>query len=53
MSELTDKELELIVTEVGFEQILLDAELTVEAVASILHESGFIDLTMYYDRIYE
>lgn len=53
MLVVTDRELMKIVENVGFEQILIDAELTVEHVAMILHESGYIDLTMYYENIYD
>lgn len=44
---MTDEELEDIVIQVGFEQILIDANLTVEKVAMILHECGHIDLEQY------
>lgn len=43
----------MIVERIGFEQILVDAQLTVEQVAEILEETGFIDLSMYWDDVYE
>lgn len=36
-----------IVENIGFEQILVDASLTVEMVAMILNESGYLNLDMY------
>lgn len=50
---MTDKELEKIVCNIGFEQILVDALLTQEQVAMILHEAGYIDLEIYWDDIYD
>lgn len=50
---MNDKELETVIEQVGFEQVLVDANLTVEQVAMILHESGYIDLEMYWEDIYE
>jgi hypothetical protein len=47
---MSDEELEKIVIQIGFEQILIDAGLTVEHVAMILHESGFIDLEQYEEE---
>lgn len=44
---MRDKLLEDIVIRVGFEQILIDANLTVEDVAMILHEAGYLDLEQY------
>jgi hypothetical protein len=50
---MKDNELKRIVEDVGFEQILIDAMMTVEDVAMILHEAGYIDLEMYWDEIYD
>lgn len=50
---MDDKELETVVEQVGFEQILIDANLTVEQVAMILHGSGYLDLEMYWDSVYD
>lgn len=50
---MNDKELDLIVENIGFEQVLVDACLTVEQVAMILHESGYIDLTIYDENLYD
>jgi len=44
---MDDEELESIVVQVGFEQILVDAGLTVERVAMILNECGHVDLEQY------
>ena len=50
---MDDKELQGIVENVGFEQVLVDAHLTVDQVAMILHESGYIDLEIYLEGIYD
>ena len=50
---MNDKELEAVIEQVGFEQVLIDANLTVEQVAMILHESGYIDLEIYWDEVYD
>jgi len=47
---MKDEDVERIVYEVGFEQILVDAELTVEQVAMILDGLGYIELEMYLDE---
>jgi len=49
-SPMKDEDVERIVYEVGFEQILVDAELTVEQVAMILDGLGYIELEMYLDE---
>jgi len=49
-SPMKDEDVERIVFEVGFEQILVDAELTVEQVAMILDGLGYIELEMYLDE---
>ncbi len=50
---MTDKEIQMIADEIGLEQILIDANITTEYLLNILHESGYVDLTLYYDGIYE
>lgn len=50
---MKDEELKVIVEQVGFEQILIDANLTVEDISMILHESGYIDLEIYWENIYD
>lgn len=47
---MKDQQLIEIVESHGLEQILIDAELTVETVALILHELGYVDLTIYEDE---
>jgi len=47
---MKDKELTEIVENIGFEQIILDANLTVEAISMILHELGYIDLEIYIEE---
>ena len=47
---MKDKELIEIVESIGFEQIILDANLTVETIAMILHELGYIDLEIYIEE---
>lgn len=47
---MKDKELLEIVENIGFEQIILDANLTIETVSMILHELGYIDLEIYLDN---
>jgi len=46
---MRDKELIEIVENIGFEQIILDANLTVETISMILHELGYIDLEIYIE----
>jgi hypothetical protein len=44
---MKDNELLEIVDQLGYEQILLDADLTMGYVMLLLHELGYVDLTMY------
>ena len=44
---MNDSELLEIVDQLGYEQILLDADLTIGYVMLLLHELGYVDLTMY------
>ena len=44
---MNDSELLEIVDQLGHEQILLDADLTMGYVMLLLHELGYVDLTMY------
>lgn len=44
---MTDEELVEIVDNIGFEQIMVDAGMDVRRIAMILHESGYIDLSIY------
>tara|TARA_R110000796_G_scaffold30122_6_gene80737 strand:+ start:2300 stop:2446 length:147 start_codon:yes stop_codon:yes gene_type:complete len=48
---MKDEDLTKIVENIGFEQILVDAELTVEMVALILNESGYLNLEMYEEEL--
>ena len=47
---MNDSDLLQIVDDVGYEQILIDAELTLESVMLLLNELKYIDLEMYYDE---
>ena len=47
---MTEDEVNMVVERIGFEQILVDAELTVDFVAGLLHELGYLDLEMYEDN---
>ena len=47
---MNDSDLLQIVDDVGYEQILIDAELTLEGVMLLLNELKYIDLEMYCDE---
>ena len=47
---MNDSDLLQIVDDVGYEQILIDAELTLESVMLLLNELKYIDLEMYCDE---
>lgn len=44
---MSDYDLLLILENIGMEQVLIDAELTMEDVFLLLHELKYIDLEMY------
>ena len=44
---MTDKDLLEVVDNIGWEQILLDAELTIDTIMLLIHELGYIDLEIY------
>jgi hypothetical protein len=48
---MNDSELLEIVDQLGHEQILLDADLTMGYVMLLLHELGYVDLTMYDEEL--
>lgn len=50
---MTEKEIQMIAENIGLEQILVDANMTVEYLLMVLHEGGYLDLEMYYEDIYE
>ena len=50
---MTDKELLEVVDNIGWEQILLDADLTVDTVMLLIHELGYIDLEIYQGEDYD
>ena len=47
---MKDEELKEVVENIGFEQIILDANLTIETISMILHELGYIDLEIYIEE---
>jgi hypothetical protein len=47
---MRDDELLDIVDQYGHEQILLDAEMTIDRVMLLLHELGYVDLTIYEEE---
>jgi hypothetical protein len=47
VSEMNDDYLLQVVNDLGYEQILVDAELTIEDVMLLLNELKYIDLEMY------
>ena len=50
---MKDKELLEVVDNIGWEQILLDAELTIDAVMLLIHDLGYIDLEIYHGEDYD